>query len=225
MKTRLAPHLTPDDAALLYRAFLLDALELYLSLRPSIEPVLYLGNGDDIERMREIINEDGRIEGKLAIRAQQGEGLGERLERAYAAAFAEGASAACAIGTDHPTLPLEYITRAFAAMDEHDLAIGPADDGGYYLLAMRRLHPELLRDMPYSTSELYGAMLALVEELRLRILQLPAWYDVDDAASLLRLWDDRASLPKGSRTEAALERLADRVASIREMVPSNRSGA
>jgi uncharacterized protein len=211
VKTRLVPPLAPADAELLYRAFLLDSLDLYSRLRPEVEPVLYLADGDDIEPMRELLAGDGVIDGSLEIRAQRGDGLGERLESAFAEAFEDGCPAACAIGTDHPTLPLEHVRSAFAAMNDHDLAIGPAADGGYYLIAMRAPAPELFAGMPYSTADLYEATTSLAVERRMRILRLPQWYDVDDAESLRRLWSDRALLPPGSRTRAALDALQSKI--------------
>jgi rSAM/selenodomain-associated transferase 1 len=206
VKTRLSPPLAPEDGARLYRAFLLDALDLYGSLSPSIEPVLLLADERDVEPMRLLLGEEGASRA-MTIGAQRGEALGERLINAFADAFAGGASAACAIGTDHPTLPLEYVVDAFDALAGHDLAIGPADDGGYYLLALRERRDELFERMPYSTAALFAATMSAAAALALSTLTLPLWYDVDDGASLARLRSDRALLPAGSRTARVLDEL------------------
>lgn len=198
VKTRLVPPLTYERAAMLYRAFLLDALDLYASLRPAVEPVLYLAGAGDVEPMRAMLR--GTVNDAIDIRVQFGATLGERLERAFCEAFEEGCSAACAIGTDHPTLPLDHVRLAFGSLRGHDVVIGPADDGGYYLLALAEPRPRLFAGMPYSTSALYDAVLSAIHECGLRLHELPVWYDVDDAASLRRLIGDRALLPPDSRT-------------------------
>ncbi|MDB5035178.1 MAG: hypothetical protein JWQ98_2419 [Chlorobi bacterium] len=209
VKTRLAPPLAPEEAARLYGAFLLDAIDAYRALSPAIEPVLYVANGEDIEPMRHLAGRE------IDIRAQRGATLGERLHAAFVEAHDDGADAACAIGTDHPTLPDEYILQGIGALGDHDMAIGPADDGGYYLLALRRPCEELFRDMPYSTPGLLDATLAAARRIGMRAHLLPVWYDVDDRDSLLRLDRDRSLLASGSRTGHMLDSLAGLIAEIR----------
>jgi glycosyltransferase A (GT-A) superfamily protein (DUF2064 family) len=224
VKTRLVPPLTFRQAALLYEAFLLDALDRYRTLAPAVEPVLYLANEIDIPLMEEMLRGDlqmGQEEpppdpllqkeggeeegGGIAIRPQRGHSLGDRLERAFDEAFREGCPAACATGSDHPTLPVEYVRSAFDAMSDCDLAIGPADDGGYYLLGMKQLHRPLFGDLPFSTSRLFEETMYVAAGEGLRVKVLPAWYDVDDESSLRRLWQERGLLPENARTRRALE--------------------
>lgn len=219
VKTRLTPAIEPAAAAALYRAFLLDALEHYVALRPAIEPVLLVARAEDAQAMRELAAGEGMA---VEVRAQRGEGLGDRLEHAFADAFDAGSTAACAIGTDHPTLPVARVVEAFEAVTDPagcDVAIGPADDGGYYLLALADRRPRLLRDMPYSSPELFGAVMAAAEADGLGVRQLEPWYDVDDEASLLRLWSERNLLAPGSRTRAQLGSLQHAI----EMLMANPS--
>lgn len=235
VKTRLVPMLGADAAAMLYRAFLLDAVEAYAALRPAIEPVVYVADPGDLDAMRELLAAECRIDGlPVEVRAQRGTTLGERLIAAFAEAFADGSPVACAIGTDHPTLPTRYVEHAFVAMidveetadaaaGEVGMAIGPAEDGGYYLLALRAEGPELFRDMPYSTPALYMATLNAAHAHGIRPLELPMWYDVDDAATLLRLWDDRGMLAPESRTAQALVELPGAIASMMREISTNRS--
>jgi rSAM/selenodomain-associated transferase 1 len=204
VKTRLVPPLTYPEATDLYRAFLRDAVDAYLALSPLVEPILYLAGGDEDEA-RELL---GR---SIEVRRQIGSGLGERLERAFDDAFADGCRSACVIGTDHPTLPIGNVRSAVREIDAADLVVGPADDGGYYLLCLRGPQPALFRGMPYSTNELYSATMGAARALGLRTVELPVWYDVDDEASLRRLWRERELLEEGSRTREILAGLADRL--------------
>lgn len=207
VKTRLVPPLTYQEATALYRAFLQDALEMYTGLSPEIEPVLYLAGGET-EEVRDLLGTSAR---SIEIRVQSGAGLGERLENAFREAFDEGCPAACIIGTDHPTLPLGNVRRAFSEIVDADLVIGPADDGGYYLICLQEPHPELFRNMPYSTDRLYEQTVRTARERSLRTVELPLWYDVDDEASLRRLWQERSLLEPGSGTWSVLSHLAERL--------------
>lgn len=198
VKTRLSPPLSPQDAADLYRAFLLDAIQSYLTLPAPIEVVIYLGSETDIPAMEQLLADSGC--GGLPIRAQRGAGLGERLEHALAEAFREGIARACVVGTDHPTLPLRLLLQGFVGLAAAQAVVGPATDGGYYLIGMNRMISELLRGMPYSTERLLEQTLLATEIHHVPLQQLPPWYDVDDAESLAQLYADRALLPPGSRT-------------------------
>jgi glycosyltransferase A (GT-A) superfamily protein (DUF2064 family) len=100
------------------------------------------------------------------------------------------------IGTDSPNLPTDYLHAAFARLDDGaDLVLGPADDGGYYLIGLRARQPRLLREAPMSTPTLLADTLAIAAELGLRAELLPMWYDVDTAAELKRLAEDLRDTP------------------------------
>ena len=90
--------------------------------------------------------------------------------------------------SDSPTLPPAYLSQAFAVLqDGADVALGPCDDGGYYLIGIRKPAPRLLREVRMSTSTVTADTLAMAKEEGLSVGLLPTWYDVDDADSLLRL--------------------------------------
>ena len=93
--------------------------------------------------------------------------------------------------------------------NDNDVALGPAEDGGYYLLAAHGVHPSLFYDMPWSTSGVASETLRRCRALRLRTHMLPVWYDIDDAASLASLRRDLRRLPVSTapHTRAALEAL------------------
>jgi rSAM/selenodomain-associated transferase 1 len=110
--------------------------------------------------------------------------LGERMAHAFAEAFAAGAGHVVIIGTDCPGLTADLLRQAFAQLATHDLVVGPAADGGYYLLGMNDLHARLFADKQWSTNTVLPATLADAERLGLSVAQLPTLADVDSAADL-----------------------------------------
>lgn len=122
-----------------------------------------------------------------AQRIQTGPDLGARMEAAFAHSFAQGATAAVIIGTDCPDLSTEHLTQAFAALLTHDVVVGPAADGGYYLLGMKVLQPAFFRNKTWSTDSVLAEMLADARQLQLRVFQLPELRDIDTEPDL-RAW-------------------------------------
>lgn len=121
--------------------------------------------------------------------AQVGKGLGDRLFTALSAASEAHSGGVAAVGSDHPTLPLERVRAAFAALGRADVVLGPADDGGYYLIALRpeAVRRRLFADVPWSTDGVLAATEARCRELGLRVEHLPEGRDVDEPADLERL--------------------------------------
>ena len=211
VKTRLAPTLGAACAAALYDAFLRDALDLYAAatvdafddpfgLGAPVAVRLYLDAPADAP--------DDLVPPGVTVNAQRGDGLGARLGRAFAETFAAGHTSAVVIGTDHPTLPPAFIGEAVRASSEPmAVALGPSDDGGYYLLGTGELAPGLF-DMDYSHPDVFEDTLRAAIEADLMPTVLPPHYDVDDRDALRRLiveWEGGAAV--GARTAAALERI------------------
>lgn len=113
--------------------------------------------------------------------------LGVKMAAAFTAAFAAGATAAVVIGTDCPDLRAGHLEAAFAQLATHDLVLGPAADGGYYLLGMKAFQPNLFVHKPWSTAAVRAATLADAQRLGLRVAHLPMLRDVDTAEDL-RAW-------------------------------------
>lgn len=110
---------------------------------------------------------------------QHGEDLGERMRNAFAAAFASGYDSICIIGTDCYELTASVIAEAFDALRSSDAVIGPAKDGGYYLLGLRKLYPELFVKKKWSTSAVYKDTLENFESSGISYSTLPLLRDVD----------------------------------------------
>ena len=201
-KTRLAPALGAAGAARLYRAFLDDTVR-----RTEVVEVerraLWLA-GDDGGR--------GRVQERhpgVAIRAQRGDDLGERMARALEEAFDRGAGRALVVGTDHPTLPMDRLPRAFELLSSVDLVLGPSDDGGYYAVGLRREAwpgaAAIFVDVPWSTSRVLDVTRDRAGEIGLSRRELPEWYDVDRPSELERLRRDAGSDSRSLRVLRALE--------------------
>ncbi|MBF5043695.1 glycosyltransferase [Aggregicoccus sp. 17bor-14] len=193
-KTRLIPALGPEGAAALARAFLADTWALLEQL-PWAEPVLT----SPAPWPEALLPAPG-----IAV-WPQGEGaLGARLERVLARALAQRPFA-MALGADSPGLPAAHLARARALLAEADAVLGPSEDGGFYLLGLRRaLPPGALEGLPWSAPDTLACTEQRLRALGLRVARAEPWFDVDTPHDLERL---RAAGTDAPATRAALERL------------------
>ena len=176
VKTRFCPPLTPEEAAHLYQVSLFETLER-MGQAWFASTLFHAGAPDWFA---------AHCPG--LPRRLQGEGdLGRRLERGLAYLLGQGAPAAALIGSDSPDLPVEQVEAAFALLETAEVVTIPAADGGYVLIGMRHLYPELFRDMPWSTPELLAATRYRAQTLGLDYREFPPWEDLDDLAALRRL--------------------------------------
>lgn len=181
VKTRLSPPLSPQEAAGLYQCMLEDSLAMALSL-DDITPFIFFqddaGAADYFAAL---------TPGILAA-PQRGNDLGERMKNAFSELLSRAFSQVAIIGTDSPDLPPEYINEAFELLEREktDVVFGPAEDGGYYLLALKRIREELFSELPWSSDGLLAASIARAERLGLGIDLVPQWHDIDTAADLER---------------------------------------
>lgn len=177
VKTRLIGDLTPHEAAELHEAFLGDVLERLDAGAFDLRIAWALDDGEELP---------------LACppgERQEGDDLGERLWRALSTAGRRYPLVA-AVGSDHPTLPLAHVERAFDLLAHgRDVVLGPADDGGYYLIAARSeaLRPALFSGVPWSTERVLEETLSRCRASGLEVELLPAARDVDTPADLAAL--------------------------------------
>jgi rSAM/selenodomain-associated transferase 1 len=206
VKTRLCPPLTPAQAAELARCFLEDRIAQLRGIS-TVAPVVAFTPADREAELRALLTD-----GVRAV-PQQGADLGARLDRLLTDFLAEGAPGAVAVDADSPTLPTDFVRQACAhlAGPETDVVLGPCDDGGYYLIGLRRPAPELFREMPWSTHAVLDETRARVRRLGLRVTLLPRWFDVDRGADLERLRASTAT-PGAHRPPRTLAFLARELA-------------
>jgi rSAM/selenodomain-associated transferase 1 len=182
VKTRLVPPLQADDAARLNGAMIRATLRRTAGFDWDVELHLAGQAGAD----------DGLPH--IAVVPQTGDGLGPRMSAALENGFARGYSAVILLGSDHPTVPTDYLEAAFRALEAAGgIAIGPSEDGGYYLLGMTTLVPQLFDGIAFSVPSVFTETMRRVRALGLSAEILPEWYDVDQAADLERLREELAS--------------------------------
>ena len=179
-KTRLVPPLSFAEAAALYEGFLRDTLDLMRGV-PDVQRVIAYLPHDAHHYFAQLAPD-------FDLLPQRGDDLGARLDHALTHYLDRGYARAVIMNSDGPTLPIEYVWQAFELLTDHiDVVLGPSDDGGYYLIGLRKPTPRLLREVRMSTPHVLAATLQIAREENLRVTLLPAWYDVDDRASLKRL--------------------------------------
>lgn len=195
-KTRLCPPLTAERAAELYACFLQDITttvrQVFQSF-PNIHPYFGFSPADAESYFHLLAPDFGRI-------TQVGERLNERLQSVFDFSFEQGYRMVAAINSDSPTLPGVYLTQAFEHLETADVVLGPCEDGGYYLIGLKRPIPEIILPVQMSTDHVLTDTLALIIEKGLSSKLLPTWYDVDTAAELARLQQEMVG--KESRTAA-----------------------
>ncbi len=173
VKTRLAAQLGPAAALAAYRTLVATLLHRLADL-PAAELRF---TPDDAA---------AEISGWLRpgwTAAPQGEGdLGQRLSAAFDAAFASGAERVVIIGSDCPDVSLCDLEFAGSALHHHDVVLGPATDGGYWLIGLRRRAPELFTAMPWSTDRVFAETRARCQRLNLRLQILRELTDIDEPA-------------------------------------------
>ena len=181
-KTRLCPPLLHEQAAQLYECFLRDTLDVAHAVPGIARYIAYLPH-DESEYFRQLAPD-------FDLTPQVGESLSERLDNALTHCLSDGHERAVIMDSDSPTLPVEYVAQAFDRLDDADVTLGPCEDGGYYLIGLKRPQPRLLREVRMSTPHVLRDTLALAQEAGLRVALLPAWYDVDTLPELQRLRDE-----------------------------------
>ncbi len=202
-KTRLTPSLSAAAAAALYECFLADTLDLVRRI-PGVDHLVAYLPAEAQAYFRALAPDFGLV-------LQEGVGLGERLDNALTGCLRGGYARAVIMNSDGPTLPPAYLVQAFAALrDGAEVVLGPSDDGGYYLIGVRQPVPRLLRAVRMSTPTVLADTLALAAQEGLRVALLPTWFDVDEAADLVRLGRELSGAPPevAPRTRAFLAQLA-----------------
>jgi uncharacterized protein len=173
-KTRLIPVLGEEGAATLQRQMTeqkLAEVNQLLTFYPLSVEVHFSGGNEFLMQDWLGLN--------WVYRCQSEGDIGDRMASAFQASFAAGMNAVVLIGTDCPELNASLMAEAFQLLGQHDLVLGPALDGGYYLIGLRRLIPEIFTGIPWSTAEVLQQTLSIAQRLGFAVAKLPLLSDVD----------------------------------------------
>lgn len=183
VKTRLGAAIGAEAAANLYRAFLLDLAARFSSAARQEGYTLIWAQAPGAGDLRTVVGADAQVLG------QHGDDFAERLHNVCADLAAAGAREIVVISSDSPHLPAAWVARAFGLLARGEVALGPAEDGGYYLIGVRAQPspPNLFLGIQMSTEHVLADTLRRAAALALPVGLLPTTFDVDEAESLPRL--------------------------------------
>jgi len=198
VKTRLAPAISSEDAAGLCRCFIVDT---FANIAPvcSTDVFAAFTPTEAEQDVKDLVPPD------VSLMAQEGHDLGSRLTRVFERLFDAGYSSVVVIGSDSPDIPAAYIEDAFAQLEGAGgrLVLGPAKDGGYYLVGMNGFLSAPFIDIPWSTASVLEATLAAARAHSIAVTLLRRWHDIDEP-------DDMAVLVDNPRTPASARYIQDR---------------
>jgi hypothetical protein len=186
-KTRLSPPLRPEDCASLSACFIRDLSSTIGSLAQGGDVAGYavytpIGSEDVLSRL---------LPAGFKLWPQIDGDFGDRLFQATSDLLAAGHEAAILVNSDSPTLPAAILSAAVDAVRRGDnIVLSPAIDGGYTLVGLSHPHRRVFEDIVWSTDTVYARTLERAREIGLPAIDVPPWYDVDDAASLRLLADE-----------------------------------
>jgi uncharacterized protein len=169
VKTRMCPPLTSEQCLTLHVALLQDTIDKVRDM----SSILYLSGSGFLP-----------FETELKIKMQTGVDLGERMRHAFEEELGRF-SKVVIIGIDSPTLPVEEIVKAFDALDHREIVLGPSEDGGYYLVGLDKMVPEMFQGIRWGTSEVLFQTLQKITDRRHLLLDM--YFDIDLPQDLTRL--------------------------------------
>ncbi len=179
VKTRLSPPLALEQTAALNICFLRDTTANIQTVTGAAGLICYTPVGDEVAF-------DGLLPEGFLLIAQRGDGFGERLLLAATDILACGFGSVCLIDSDSPTLPHAALHQAVEELAKPGdrVVLGGSDDGGYYLIGLKQPHPQVFDRITWSTASVFAETVERAHEANLDLVELPLWYDVDDAATL-----------------------------------------
>ncbi len=209
VKTRLSPPLTAEQALALHRALVEDTLDHFDRIeRPGLEKLLLLSepmqNPDDLH-----------VPATWTQGVQANGELGEKLASLFYTGFRRGVTRLVVLGSDSPTVPPEVIHEAFDDLESGKVVIGPAEDGGYYLLGCNQWIPELFQNIEWGSPAVLEQTLKVANAKKLPVSTLIPWYDIDRVEDLDKLRQEISYLKRSApelvpiRVAAALPNFDD----------------
>lgn len=182
-KKRLQAHITAENCARLQEAFIYDAISK-MSKVDDVEKIIYFWPEDKKHMFDKFIDNL-----PFQLYCQDGDDTGERLKNTFQNLFDQGFSRVAIIAVDSPTLPVEYLNRAFVELDKADIVIGPALDSGYYLMGFNKDVFPMFSSVSWGTAEWLLQTVKLIKKHNTRLSLLNIHYDIDLIENLHYLKD------------------------------------
>jgi len=195
VKTRLAATLGNEKAAAIHRLFV-QTLAARFGNAGTERAIVFAPAAE-----REAF--EGVVAGQWTIMPQVDGDLGQRMRAFFEEALSR-AECVMLIGSDSPDVPIEFVERAFAALESCDVVLGPANDGGYYLVGAARCVPQIFSGIDWGTEQVWRQTIERLRAANCNWHELPEWYDVDDERGLEMLL---GRLTGAAELEAPLARL------------------
>jgi hypothetical protein len=174
VKTRLSPLLSKKERARLQSAFILDTLSLTAD-RAGVAPLSVTRALACTPEIKDHFFMQCEKKHSVLLIKQEGPDLGERMKNAFCWAFSRGFQRVVIIGSDTPTLPTSFIKQAFIRLRTVPIVLGPAIDGGYYLIGAKWPVPDIFNNIKWGSNTVLSDTI-----MRLKIYHLlPFWYDID----------------------------------------------
>jgi rSAM/selenodomain-associated transferase 1 len=211
VKSRLAADVGEEAALEFYKNFVLDSIETAKRSAHPFRICFYPPAGEDVVT--------AWLGQQYSYLTQEGNNLGVRMENAFRRVFSEGFTSALLIGSDIPDLPTAVIPKAFEALEKNDVVIGPAADGGYYLVGLNNnsFRPRIFQEIAWGTHAVFRETMTLLREEKLRIHLAPEWKDMDTLDDLRGLYErNRTAAFAKSRTMQCFLKRPELLCSNRE---------
>lgn len=202
VKTRLAESIGDEAAAELYAAFLNDLIDRFRAVADRRVLAFAPQTASAADCFRSLCRDD------YELWPQPQADLGVRMAAFFDHAFHSGAARAVLVGSDSPTLPEDCLAQAFLSLERRDCVLGPAADGGYYLVGLNRPRPDLFDGVDWGGPLVLEQTVQRLQRAKLSLHLLPVWYDVDSAGDLHFLRGHLAALCAAGKPEIALNTAA-----------------
>ena len=183
VKSRLAKSIGEEAATGLYRAFILDTLTTLQSLDVPFHIAAY--PPDSKEQFTQWLGTSHWFF------PQQGANLGERLQNGFTTMFKKGYKQVIALASDSPDLPIKILQTAVSSLQTHKVVIGPATDGGYYLIGFSQDHsiPTVFNDMSWGTAAVFQETMVRIKSITNQVHVLQEWLDIDTKSQLKKFYE------------------------------------
>ncbi|MDH4214459.1 MAG: TIGR04282 family arsenosugar biosynthesis glycosyltransferase [Candidatus Thorarchaeota archaeon] len=183
VKERLAQSVGEEAAIDLYRAFIQDTLQTVQSLDIPYHIAVYPPASQ--ERFAQWLGPSHQFFG------QEGVDLGQRLQNGFATMYKKEYQQVIALASDSPDLPIEILQKAVSSLQTHKVVIGPASDGGYYLIGFSHdlFISKVFEDIPWSTATVFRETLSRIESVTSQVHVLPEWADIDTKSDLQKFYE------------------------------------